>query len=132
MVIGYYQNGEKAKAMGQLPHADRLARAIEQGSSIHPQYRTELESAFSVAWEHVPFNRGGWAQYTEAQRKAEYVTLQQPHGALYLAGDEHVVSQRLDGRRARIGTDRRPPRARARVAGTGRGDGAGMTTHLEG
>ena len=87
VVIGYYQNGEKAKAMGQLPHADRLARAIEQGSSIHPQYRTELESSFSVAWENVPFNRGGWAQYTEAQRKAEYVTLQQPHGALYLAGD---------------------------------------------
>ncbi len=87
VVVGYYQNGEKAKAMGQLSHADRLARAIEQGASIHPQYRAELESAFSVAWEHVPFNRGGWAQYTEAQRKAEYVTLLQPHGALYLAGD---------------------------------------------
>jgi monoamine oxidase len=87
VVIGYYQNGEKAKAMGQLAHADRLARAIDQGSAIHPQYRAELESSFSVAWEHAPFNRGGWAQYTEAQRKAEYVTLQQPHGALYLAGD---------------------------------------------
>jgi monoamine oxidase len=87
VVVGYYQNGEKAKAMGQLAHADRLARAIEQGTALHPQYRTELESSFSVAWEHVPFNRGGWAQYTEAQRKAEYVTLLQPHGALYLAGD---------------------------------------------
>jgi monoamine oxidase len=87
IVIGYYQNGDKARAMGQLPHADRLARAIEQGTAIHPQYRTELDSAFSVAWEHAPFNRGGWAQWTEAQRKAEYVTLQQPHGALYLAGD---------------------------------------------
>ena len=62
VVIGYYQNGEKAAAMGKLPHADRLARAIEQGASIHPQYRTELESAFSVAWEHVPYNRGGWTQ----------------------------------------------------------------------
>ena len=40
-----------------------------------------------MAWEHVPCNRGGWVQYTEAQRKAEYVTLQKPHGALYLAGD---------------------------------------------
>jgi monoamine oxidase len=87
VVIGYYQNGEKAKAMGALPHADRLARAVEQGTAIHPQYRAELEYAFSVAWEHVPFNRGGWAQYTESQRKAEYLTLQQPHGALYLAGD---------------------------------------------
>jgi len=87
VVIGYYQNGEKAKAMGALAHGDRLTRAIEQGTAIHPQYRGEIESAFSVAWEHVPYNRGGWAQYTEAQRKAEYVTLQQPHGALYLAGD---------------------------------------------
>jgi monoamine oxidase len=87
IVIGYYQNGEKAKAMGKLPHAARLASAVDQGSAIHPQYRAELESAFSVAWEHVPFNRGGWAQYTEAQRKSEYVALQQAHGALYLAGD---------------------------------------------
>jgi monoamine oxidase len=87
VVVGYYQNGDKARAMGQLPHADRLARAIEQGTALHPQYRAELESSFSVAWEHVPFNRGGWAQYTESQRKAEYVTLLQPHGALYLAGD---------------------------------------------
>jgi len=87
VLIGYYQNGEKAKAMGALPHADRLARAMEQGAVIHPQYKTEADTAFSVAWEHVPFNRGGWAQYTEAQRKAEYVALQQPHGALYLAGD---------------------------------------------
>ena len=87
VVIGYYQNGEKAKAMGALPHADRLARAMEQGSAIHPQYRAELESAFSVAWEHVPFNRGGWAQWTEAQRKSEYIALQQPLGSLYLAGD---------------------------------------------
>jgi monoamine oxidase len=53
IVIGYYQNGEKAKAMGQLPHADRLARAIEQGTAIHPQYRAELDTAFSVAWEHA-------------------------------------------------------------------------------
>ena len=102
--------------MGELPHADRLARAIEQGAAIHPQYRAELESAFSVAWEHVPFNRGGWAQYTEAQRKAEYVTLLQPHGALYLAGDSMSLPERLDGRRARLGADRRPPRPRARGA----------------
>jgi monoamine oxidase len=87
VVIGYYQNGEKAKAMGQLRHADRLARALDQGSTIHPQYRGEYESAFSVAWEHVPSSRGGWAQYTEAQRRNEYAMLQQPHGSLYLAGD---------------------------------------------
>jgi monoamine oxidase len=87
VVIGYYQNGEKAKAMGQLPHAQRLARALDQGAAIHPQYRTGLEAAFSVAWEHAPFSRGGWAQYTDAQRRSEYVALQEPHGALYLAGD---------------------------------------------
>jgi monoamine oxidase len=33
-----------------------------------------------------PFNAAAGPS-TEAQRKAEYVTLQQPHGALYLAGD---------------------------------------------
>jgi monoamine oxidase len=87
VVVGYYQNGEKARAMGALPHARLLEQAVAQGEQVHPQYRAELESSFSIAWEHVRFNRGGWAQFTEAQRQAEYVTLQQADGAVYLAGD---------------------------------------------
>ena len=51
--IGYCQNSqltyEPAIAMAKRTPAERLAVALEQGSRIHPQYRTEFESAFSVA-----------------------------------------------------------------------------------
>jgi monoamine oxidase len=87
ILVGYYQNGPTAAAMGELTPADRLARAMEQGAQIHPQYPQEFENAFSVAWQHVPHSRGGWAQYTEAQRRAEYRTLIEPDRALYLCGD---------------------------------------------
>jgi monoamine oxidase len=87
LLVGYYQNGPAAAAMGELPPAERLARALEQGSQIHPQYGKEFENAFSIAWQRVPWNRGGWAQWTEAQRRHEYHTLNQPDRHVYLCGD---------------------------------------------
>jgi monoamine oxidase len=87
LLVGYYQNGAAATAMGACTPADRLGRALEQGAQIHPQYRSEFDTAFSVAWEHVPQSRGGWAQYTEAQRKQEYRTLIESDRGLYLCGD---------------------------------------------
>jgi monoamine oxidase len=87
VVVGYYQNGPQAATMGALPPAERQIRALQQGAQIHPQYPREFEHAFSVAWQNVPWNRGGWAQWTEAQRRAEYHTLNEPDRGLYLCGD---------------------------------------------
>lgn len=87
LVIGYYHHGAQAEAMGARPHAERLAAAIEQGECIHPQYRAELETSFSVAWQHSPFSRGGWAQYTPALRRTVYPALLAPDRRVYLAGD---------------------------------------------
>jgi len=87
VVVGYYQNGPAATTMGDLPPAVRLARALDQGAQIHPQYGSEFENAFSIAWQRVPWNRGGWAQWTEAQRRQEYRTLNQPDRHVYLCGD---------------------------------------------
>jgi monoamine oxidase len=94
VLIGYYQNvptaPELAIAMGRRLPAERLAIALDQGSRIHPQYRREFETGFSVAWENVRYSRGGWAIWTDQTRKSsEYRTLCQPDRALYLAGD-HV------------------------------------------
>jgi monoamine oxidase len=73
--------------MGDLSPAERLRRALEQGSLIHPQYPSAFENAFSIAWQKVAYSKGGWAQFTAAQRKSEYLTLLRPDGGLYLAGD---------------------------------------------
>ena len=87
VVVGYYQNGPTAAAMGERPPAERLTRALEQGGQIHPQYAKEFETAFSIAWQRVPWNRGGWAQWTESQRRVEYHALNAPDRHLYLCGD---------------------------------------------
>jgi monoamine oxidase len=89
VLIGYYQNGAKADAMAKRTHAERLEAALSQGERIHPQYRKEFETAFSVSWQNVRWNRGGWAQYSADARKATYPMFLRPDGRLYFAGD-HV------------------------------------------
>ena len=73
--------------MGELAPAERLQRALDQGAVIHPQYKSTFENSFSIAWQKVGYSKGGWAQFTEAQRKSEYLALLRPDRALYLAGD---------------------------------------------
>jgi monoamine oxidase len=87
ILVGYYQTGAVAGPTGDLAPAERLQRAMDQGALIHPQYRSAFENAFSIAWQKVAFSKGGWAQFTEAQRKHEYLKLLEPDGSLYLAGD---------------------------------------------
>ncbi len=87
VLVGYYQTGAVAGPMGDLAPAERLQRAMQQGALIHPQYASTFENAFSIAWQNVAFSKGGWAQFTEAQRKKEYLTLLEPDRGLYLAGD---------------------------------------------
>ena len=95
VLIGYYQNlplaPELAIAMGERMPAERLAVALEQGSRIHPQYRKEFETGFSVAWQNVKYSKGGWAVWNDETRKSpQYRTLCRPDRLLYLAGD-HVT-----------------------------------------
>jgi monoamine oxidase len=88
MVIGYYHNGNNATVMGDRLPAERLQRAIDQGSQIHPQYPAEFDNAFSIAWQKVRYSKGAWAQISEEMRKGEtYRTLLRPDRGFYLAGD---------------------------------------------
>jgi monoamine oxidase len=87
ILVGYYHNGPPALAMGARPSAERLAAALQQGERLHPQYRAEYETAFSVAWHRVPWSAGGWAQYTPELRRSAYPVLLRPDRRLYLAGD---------------------------------------------
>ena len=87
VLVGCYNFHQRAKKVGDLPPAERVELALDQGSRIHPQYRQELKSAFTVAWQRVPFTEGGWATYTEEQRTAHYPALLEPDGRVYLAGE---------------------------------------------
>jgi monoamine oxidase len=89
ILIGYYQNGANATAMARRPPQERLAAALSQGELIHPQYKKEFETAFSVSWQNVPWNKGGWAQYSLEARQSAYPVFLRPDGRFYFAGD-HV------------------------------------------
>ena len=90
VLVGYYMQGQQARPFGERPPAERQMLALEQGSRFHPQYSTEFENGFSVAWHRVPWSYGSWATFSAEARKEIYPTLIQPQGRLYLAGD-HVT-----------------------------------------
>jgi monoamine oxidase len=84
IVLGYYNFGAPAEKVGTLAPADRVALALEQGSKIHPQYNDHFENGFSIFWSTVPYNKGGWAEYTTDVRATYYPRLNQPDGNIYL------------------------------------------------
>jgi monoamine oxidase len=89
ILVGYYNFGPEAAAIGHMDDADRLELALAQGEKLHPQYREALESSFSVAWGQMPFSRGAFAYYTDSERDQVYGQLLEPEGAIFLAG-EHL------------------------------------------
>jgi monoamine oxidase len=89
VIVGAYNFAKPAIAYGKLAPADRIAAVHAEGLAIHPQYATEISSGFTVAWQNVPENLGGWCSWTEKQRKSEYETLRAFEGPYILAG-EHM------------------------------------------
>jgi monoamine oxidase len=84
-----YASGEKARIIADLTPPEREALALREGERIHPQYRAEFASSFSVAWRKTPYNLGAWVAWTDATRKNDYPLLSRPDGPIYLAG-EHM------------------------------------------
>ena len=90
ILIGYYNFNEKAVATGNLSYLQREQLALEKGSLIHPQYRQEFETSFSVSWHKTRYNLGGWALYSAEERQSLYKALLQPDKQVYFAG-EHMT-----------------------------------------
>lgn len=63
---------------------------MEKGSLIHPQYRQEFETSFSVSWHTTKYNLGGWALYSAEERQTFYKALLAPDRQVYFAG-EHMT-----------------------------------------
>lgn len=87
VLVGYYQIGAEAGVTGLKPPAERQAMALSQGAAIHPQYKDEFETGFSVSWHRVPWSRGGWAGWSAEGRKTTYAAMLKGDRRLYFAGD---------------------------------------------
>jgi monoamine oxidase len=89
VILGFYPHGAAAARMSGMTLAGRKAYALAAGQKVFPEYAASAEGSFSIAWHRVPFNMGGWAQWTDEGRAKYYPTLLEPEGRLYLAG-EHL------------------------------------------
>jgi monoamine oxidase len=90
VLIGCYNFNDKAKRTGALNFKEREQFALQKGSLIHPQYTKEFEQSFSIAWQNTKYSQGGWAVYSDAERKSVYQALLKPDGNVYFAG-EHLT-----------------------------------------
>jgi len=83
----YLFDGPNAYEFTSMPPAERVARAVEIGASIHPQYRAEYENGIAVAWHRMPFALGCAGNWTEKARAEHYGDLCQIDGRIVLAGE---------------------------------------------
>jgi monoamine oxidase len=84
VLVGFFLDFKRT--MRDRPPAERQRLALEQGGRVHPQYATEFETAFSVSWPRVPWNRGSWRSESPKALDA-LAALQKPDGRVHFAGD---------------------------------------------
>ena len=91
LVGAYIWDNPIGEPWGKMMPAQRIAKAIANGSKIHPNYREFIDPAMGVtiAWEKMPYSLGGWAEWSEEDRDGAYRLLNQVEGSIYLAG-EHL------------------------------------------
>ena len=83
----YIFEGANAYEFTAMPPAERVARAVEFGARIHPQYLAEFENGVAVAWHRVPFTLGCAGNWTEQAREQHYDNLCRIDGRIVLAGE---------------------------------------------
>ena len=66
---------------------DRVMKAVEYGSQIHPQYPKEFENGVAMAWHRSPFTMGCFGMWTTDTRTKHYDDLCRIDGRIALAGE---------------------------------------------
>jgi monoamine oxidase len=89
VLLGAYTFGATATEFTAMAPEERIAKAVEYGANIHPQYRTEYDTGATVAWHRVPWTLGCAGAWTEKTRAAHYQDICAIDGRIVLAG-EHV------------------------------------------
>lgn len=79
--------GVHAYEFTSLTPAERVAKAVADGSQIHPQYSEEFENGIAVAWHRNPATLGCSGAWTEATRKEHYSNLCAIDGRILIAGE---------------------------------------------
>jgi len=87
VLLGAYNFGPNAYEFTAMSPAQRIEAALDFGSRIHPQYRSEFDQGFSVGWHRVPYTMGCFGLWSDAARVEHYRNLCAIDGRLVLAGE---------------------------------------------
>jgi len=87
VLLGGYVWGLDAMEFTAMTPPQRVAKAVEYGSQIHPQYPAEFDNGMAVAWHRSPFTLGCFGMWTEATRSKHYDNLCRFDGRIVLAGE---------------------------------------------
>ncbi len=87
VLLGGYVWGLDAMEFTAMTPPQRVAKAVEYGSQIHPQYPAEFDNGMAVAWHRSPFTMGCFGMWTEATRAKHYDNLCRFDGRIVLAGE---------------------------------------------
>jgi monoamine oxidase len=79
--------GVHAYEFTSLSPAERVAKALEDGAKIHPQYKDEFENGIAVAWHRNPATLGCSGTWTDEARSEHYDNLCALDGRILLAGE---------------------------------------------
>lgn len=89
VVLGAYAFGPRAFEFTSMSPEERVAKTLEYGAKVHPQYMAEFDTGASVAWHRVPWTLGCAGAWTEELRAQHYDDMCALDGRIMLAG-EHV------------------------------------------
>jgi monoamine oxidase len=87
VLLGGYLWGLDGTEFTAMSPEERVAKAVEYGSQIHPQYTKEFDNGISVAWHRSPFTMGCFGMWSEENRAKHYENLCNFDGRIVLAGE---------------------------------------------
>ncbi|MFK5894819.1 MAG: FAD-dependent oxidoreductase [Pseudomonadota bacterium] len=94
ILTGAYVRGETAKEFGELSRKGRVKQALIQGRRLHRELVdpriNHINKAMTIAWQNMPFQAGGWVEYTDEQRNDENgykLMLKGLNDRFFMAGD---------------------------------------------
>lgn len=87
VLLGAYIFGRDAMEFTAMTPDERVRKALEYGSQIHPQYPQEFDNGVAVAWHRSPFTMGCFGTWSSATRTRHYDDLCAIDGRIALAGE---------------------------------------------
>lgn len=87
VLLGAYIWGLDAMEFTAMSAPERVQKAVEYGSQIHPQYRREFDNGVAVAWHRSPFTMGCYGLWSPEARARHYDDLCRIDERIALAGE---------------------------------------------